>query len=196
MPRKAPRKAAKNSASRSTASKRSSGSAKSTTKSAKRRTPTRTRSKVGGSAKAAKSFGGKADFGVGNSNRPAQRAASRTSRERSTQRRNPRDLPPRAGVESREAGVGGQESGPGSYSGGDVDPSVIGVGTGSGVAASGPDDESNIGAAETTGGSEEFASGPPAAGRNQGRGAEQRIQGSTVDRSGEGIRNDDPSAED
>ena len=68
----------------------------------------------------------------------------------------------RAGSEgSRISGVGGNESGPGSSSGGDLDPDIIGFGTGGGVAASGkirqppgPDD--------ATGTSRDFASGPPA----------------------------------
>jgi hypothetical protein len=47
---------------------------------------------------------------------------------------------PRAGAESRVAGVGGQEAGPGSYSGGDIDPSIVGVGTGgTGVSQAGPE---------------------------------------------------------
>jgi hypothetical protein len=107
---------------------------------------------------------------------------------------------PRAGTDSREAGVGGQEAGPGSYSGGDIDPTTTGVGFG-GVAASGPDDPNRLGKAETTGGSEEFASGPPARGENQGRrrgragGSKQIRGGTTHDRSGDDSATGDASAE-
>src|SRR5439155_9095576 len=81
-----------------------------------------------------------------------------------------------------------QEAGPGSFSGGDVDVSITGVGTaGSGVAQSGPDDEEEIGQAQSSGGSEEFASGPPAQGRQPssrrgggGGGGAARGRGSTV----------------
>ena len=79
----------------------------------------------------------------------------------------------------RVSGVGAPDSGPGSASGGDIDTDIIGVGTGSGLAQSGPDRLGDIGAAETDGSSDEFASGPPARGENQGRGPDA-VRGSTV----------------
>jgi hypothetical protein len=67
----------------------------------------------------------------------------------------------------RDHGAGGRDTGPGSASGGDIDPDIVGVGTGgSGIAISGvtgrppgPDD--------SDGSSDEFASGGHAQGRNQ-----------------------------
>ena len=160
----------------SPAKKRSTSmkSAKATTTSKRRTTATRSSrrsrgGKVGASPRAAKRVGGRGDFGVGSENPAAQRAASETAKHRTSGNRNRDDRQPRAGVESREAGVGGREGGPGSFSGGDVDLDITGVGTGGvGLAQAGPDDESTLGQAETTGGSEQFASGPPAEGRNQG----------------------------
>jgi hypothetical protein len=50
------------------------------------------------------------------------------------------DRQPRAGVESREAGVGGREAGPGSFSGGDIDVDITGVGSeGVGLSQDGPE---------------------------------------------------------
>jgi hypothetical protein len=84
------------------------------------------------------------DFGVPADKPAAQRAVSRRIRaQHPGEHSESGDVQPRAGTETREAGVGGQEAGPGSFSGGDVDPSVVGVGfQGSGIAAAGPDDES------------------------------------------------------
>jgi hypothetical protein len=65
---------------------------------------------------------------------------------------------------NRQSGAGGHDSGPGSSSGGDVDPDIIGVGTGgTGVSISGPSDRR--GADETDGTSDQFASGGHAIGR-------------------------------
>ena len=129
--------------------------------------------------------------------------AERQAREDRVKGQLGRELP-RAGVDSREAGVGGHEAGPGSYSGGDLDPSVTGVGFGT-VAASGPDDVNRLGEAETTGRSDEFASGPPARGLGQGGGqggrrdraggaTQQQVRG-THDRSGDDSATGDAAAE-
>jgi hypothetical protein len=80
-----------------------------------------------------------------------------------------------------------------------VDTDVTGVGFG-GVAASGPDDVDRLGEAETTGGSEEFASGPPARGENQGGrrgrvGGSKQVRGTTHDRSGDDTATGDAFAE-
>jgi hypothetical protein len=82
-------------------------------------------------------------------------------------------------VGNRVSGAGAPDSGPGSSSGGDVDTDVIGVGPGTGIAQSGPDQLRDIGLAETDGASDEFASGPPALGENQRPGPD-RVDGSTV----------------
>ena len=82
-------------------------------------------------------------------------------------------------VGNRESGVGAPDSGPGSSSGGDLDTDIIGVGTGSGLAQSGPEPLRDIGLAETDGSNDDFASGPPAKGENQGPGPD-RVRGSTV----------------
>jgi hypothetical protein len=82
----------------------------------------------------------------------------------------------------RTAGVGGKWAGDGSASGGDLDPDVIGVGTGSGIAESGPDDRP--GPDDSDGTSDEMASGGHAAGRNQTGvhhvGGNKQVHGSVV----------------
>ena len=77
----------------------------------------------------------------------------------------------------RDAGVGAPDDGPGSHSGGDVSMDYTGVGTGGGVAESGAGGHTT-GPATSTGGSEEFASGPPARGDNQAR-RSTRVPGTT-----------------
>src|SRR5712671_6055641 len=83
--------------------------------------------KVGSDSGAAKGVGGKGDFGV-----PENDTITRTSDRGAAQ--------PHAGEgEGRVAGVGGNASGRGSSSGGDLDTDIIGVGTGgSGVSQSPP----------------------------------------------------------
>ena len=66
----------------------------------------------------------------------------------------------------RDHGAGGPDSGPGSSSGGDLDPDFVGIAGGSGVAASG-DVNRPPGADDSDGTSNEFAAGQPAQGRNQ-----------------------------
>jgi hypothetical protein len=95
------------------------------------------------------------------------------------------------GPGDRTHGVGSYVAGPGSGSGGDLDPDIIGIDDETGVAQTGPDDEDEIGEAETSGGSEEFASGPPAEGRNElprgTHGGGGRPRGDTVDHGGEDV---------
>jgi hypothetical protein len=132
----------------------------------------------------AKNVGGSLDFGI-----PAARAAG--------PRRGGRGKGPEQGTGSqrasgrgvRETGVGWSEGSPGSGSGGDLDPDVVGVGSGRGLAA-GP-------AGRTTGpdmvpaeeGNNAFASGPRARGERPAprakptRGA-KRSRGDTVDHGG------------
>jgi len=89
--------------------------------------------KVGDSVRAARKVGGKGDFGISEKKlRPNEIPAHRDILEELRHRpgvggRDIDERPPRAGTESREAGVGGREAGPGSYSGGDVDPEFTGV---------------------------------------------------------------------
>jgi hypothetical protein len=146
---------------------------------AKSSTSARGGKKVGGNREAARSVGGALDFGVSPRRREEALDVSRRTRGDTATAR--------AGTDSRVAGVGGRESGPGSHSGGDLDPSITGVGTGgSAISQAGPDEPGEMGAAETTGGSEQFASGPPAQGRNQlppdQIGGGPPVRGSTVDR--------------
>jgi len=126
---------------------------------------------VGSNRRAAKKFGGKTDFGI--AQKPSLREYSRRkSRETKFQpaashQRDTRQE--RGSVQSaRVSGVGKSNAGPGGSSGGDLDPDVIGVGTGRGLAQSGPD-QNVSGPESTTGGSEEFASGPAARGTSQKR---------------------------
>ena len=72
----------------------------------------------------------------------------------------------------RQAGAGTTGHGPGAGSGGDIDPDIVGVGTGGRtIAASFPDkDERDAEGPDRTGGSASaFASGKPAKGENQDR---------------------------
>jgi hypothetical protein len=113
----------------------------------------------GSSAEDAMQVGGKGDFGV-----PESDVAERTYTSKNTKRSDPGAAPARPASEGvRTSGAGGYSSGPGSSSGGDLDPDIIGVGTGGGVAASGKIHEP-AGPDEATGTSGDFASGPPARG--------------------------------
>lgn len=100
----------------------------------------------------------------------------------------------------RDHGVGAADSGPGSASGGDVDPDIVGVGTGgSGVATSG-----NIGRPpgpdDNDGTSNEFASGRPAQGRNQTNvgqlGGNKRVDGDVQARGLDQSTNEGEGADD
>jgi hypothetical protein len=127
---------------------------------AKRRT-SGGKGKPGSDANAARKFAdGGGDFGV-----PVDEVRDREYASKNTKRADPGSALPHAGLDAdRTAGAGGPASGPGSLSGGDLDPDIVGVGTGgSGVAQSGmagrppgPDD--------SDGSSNEMASGGPAKG--------------------------------
>ena len=90
--------------------------------------------KVGSNHDAAKDFGGTHDFGARESDPIEREYASRGVRAQ-----DPNGSPPHAGMDGqRVEGVGGNASGPGASSGGDLDPDIVGVGfDGDGVAASG-----------------------------------------------------------
>jgi hypothetical protein len=133
--------------------------------------------KVGSDSKAAKAMGGTSDFGVSESDtrgRAYTSANTRASDRGAAQ--------PHAGEdEGRVAGVGGNASGVGASSGGDLDTDFVGVGTGGGgISASGPDE--SMGAAESTGTARDFASGPPT--KNSKGPKAGKVEGSTVDQTG------------
>lgn len=133
--------------------------------------------KVGSDSQAARSVGGKGDFGVREND-----VVERQYTSANTRASDPGAAHPHAGEdEGRVAGVGGDAVGVGSSSGGDLDTDIIGVGNGgSGIAASpaneppGPDD--------ATGTSADFASGPPTHNRKGPKAG--KVEGSTVDRTG------------
>jgi hypothetical protein len=142
--------------------------------------------KPGSEASEAKNVEAKGDFGVPVGSGPS---LERDYVTQNTKRADPGAAPPRSGEDGgdgrRTTGAGGPATGDGSSSGGDLDPDIIGIGTGSGIASAGPDDD--IGQAETDGSSDQFASGGHATGRNsipRGHiGGDKRIRGgSTVSR--------------
>jgi hypothetical protein len=138
--------------------------------------------KPGSSAEDARKVGGEGDFGA---RAGGDRTAERDYTSRNTKVSDPGAAQPwdfeNDGV--RDHGAGARDAGPGSASGGDVDPDIVGVGTGgSGIATSGvigrppgPDD--------SDGTSDEFAAGGHAQGRNQtgvGKvGGSKRVAGTT-----------------
>jgi hypothetical protein len=133
--------------------------------------------KVGSDPKAAQSVGGKGDFGVREDDVVERQYTSSNTRasDRGASQ-------PHAGEDQgRVAGVGGNASGRGSSSGGDIDTDIIGVGTGgSGIAAS-PADEPP-GPDDSTGTSRDFASGPPTQNRKGPKAG--KVEGNTVNRTG------------
>jgi hypothetical protein len=132
---------------------------------------------VGSDPDAASAVGGKGDFGAREGDRVNRQYASQT-----TKNQDPGAGANHAGTDGdRTSGVGGNESGVGSSSGGDLDTDVVGVGTGTGLSQSGPDERLD-GPDITTGTSADFASGKPAEGRNQSSNRVQRVQGTTFSR--------------
>jgi len=97
--------------------------------------------KVGSDRLAAEHFAGEHDFGI-----PAEGAgrfvdAAQEAKYQPGGDHHSDPRPPRSGEQgTRDSGVGGVDSGPGSSSGGDLDTDLIGAGThGSGVSLAGPD---------------------------------------------------------
>jgi hypothetical protein len=94
----------------------------------------------GSSVEDAKAVGGEGDFGVAEAN-----VVERTYTSQNTKRADPGAATARSGDDgkdgSRVSGAGGNDSGPGSSSGGDLDTDVVGVGDGIGFSSSGPTDE-------------------------------------------------------
>jgi hypothetical protein len=130
------------------------------------------RGKVGSTRKAATKFGGKTDFGV-----PESRAKTEYARRKGREAQfnpttsHPSDARQEIGAiqQARVSGVGKSNAGPGGSSSGDIDPDIVGVGSGQGLAQSGPDPSGVSGPQWSSGTSDEFASGPPARGENQSR---------------------------
>jgi hypothetical protein len=129
----------------------------------------------GSSEKDAMKMGGKRDFGV-----PEEDVVERTYTSRNTLASDPGKSMPRSSTDrTRTSGVGGNDSGPGSGSGGDLDTRIVGVGTrGRGVSQSGKVNEPP-GPDDTSGGAQAFASGPPAQGKNQNEPL-KKVEGTTV----------------
>lgn len=135
------------------------------------------RGKVGSDSEAAKEFASNGDFGVKQSD-----TTQRNYTSANTKASDPGASQPHAGEDQdRTAGVGGNSSGVGASSGGDIDTDFVGVGTGgSTVAVSpagrppGPDD--------SDGTSNEFASGPPT--KNVKGPKAGKVEGDTMDHSG------------
>jgi hypothetical protein len=97
--------------------------------------------KVGSDPAALKKIGGRGDFGAPESNITAREYASQE-----TKHADPGAAPirMRSGDSARVSGVGANEGGPGSGSGGDIDPDIVGVGfNGDGLSQSGPDKSNN-----------------------------------------------------
>ena len=157
----------------------SKSSRKRPTKTAPRRTVAR--GKVGSSGTAAKAFGGRKDFGAAESDLAEREYVSQNARRRDRGA----DIEHARGESERTSGVGANESGPGSGSGGDLDPDYIGVGeAGTGISASGGADRTQ-GPDMTEGSPNTFASGPPSRGKSRiDPKRRERVRGTTFDRSG------------
>jgi hypothetical protein len=147
--------------------------------------------KVGSDPGAAKHFAEKNDFGIpAKQAKPGQQEVIDGSLDdRPLGTRLPANDPD--GV--RDTGVGGPDSGPGSFSGGDVDPDVIGVGSGTGISAAPVGhDEDTSGPDETETGVDNLADGHPAKGENNlppgTHGASGKVSGTVNDRGDREVR--------
>lgn len=139
--------------------------------------------KPGSNVEDARKVGGERDFGA---KAGGERTAERDYVSRNTKLSDPGAAQPYdwEADGKRDHGAGGRDNGPGSASGGDVDPDIVGVGTGgTGVSTSG-----NVGRPpgpdDSDGSSDEFAAGGHAQGRNQSDaagkiGGAKRVQGTT-----------------
>jgi hypothetical protein len=130
-----------------------------------RRREERASGKVGSDPKAVHAIGGKGDFGVSEAKTVDRNYASANTRASDRGATHAKSSERADGA--RTSGAGANVGPPGSGSGGDIDLDIVGVGTGgSGISASGPDDRPS-GPDDSTGTSDEFASGPPAQGEHQ-----------------------------
>jgi hypothetical protein len=157
--------------------------------------PTRHRhlGKVGDDPQALKNIGGKGDFGI-----PASDPVAR-AHDGDIEGRPAGSAPGYSGDAGvRTTGVGSLGGPPGKDSGGDLDPDVIGLDGRGGLAAKPPREDEVTDANTTDGSSDTFASGGHAAGRNtikrDTHGAGPRVQGDTVDHSGNDASTSGPNA--
>lgn len=137
-------------------------------------------SKVGSDPDAIREVGGSGDFGI-----PAGDVRGRDYASRETKQNDPGAAPVRMkdGDGVRESGVGANDAGPGSGSGGDIDTDIVGVGFGGdGLAADGPD--RTEGADIVTGGASDAFAAPGPKGHSRREAVREIVQGSTVDHSG------------
>lgn len=112
--------------------------------------------KVGSDSKAAQALGGQGDFGVHENDTRGREYTSANTRAS-----DPGAAQPHAGEgENRVSGVGGNASGVGASSGGDLDTDFIGVGTGGSGIAQKPANEPP-GPDDSTGTARDFGSGAP-----------------------------------
>lgn len=119
----------------------------------------------GSSTRDARAMGGKGDFGARESDRAERDYTSRNTKLSDPGAAQPWSRESQQGT--RVSGAGARNTGPGSASGGDVDTDITGVGTGgSSISASGSIREP-AGPDDSTGTSDEFASGKHAQGKNE-----------------------------
>jgi hypothetical protein len=163
--------------------------------------------KVGSDPAAVEKIGGKGDFGI-----PARDNLAR-AKEGEIEGRPAGSAPGYSGdAGARTTGVGSLGGPPGTDSGGDIDTDIIGLDGRGGLAAKSTRDDV-LGADETEGSSDTFASGRHAAGRNTikpgSHGSAPRPHGDSVDHSGQdssavspnaagavnSMRGEDPGAE-
>lgn len=148
--------------------------------------------KVGDDPEAVKHVGGKGDFGI-----PARDTVAR-AREGQIEGRPAGSAPGYSGDAGvRTTGAGSPGGVPGTDSGGDLDPDIIGFDGKGGLAAKPPHGDLS-GPDETTGSSDAFASGKHAKGRHTikpgSHGAAPRVHGDTMDHSGEDSSTVNPNA--
>jgi hypothetical protein len=134
--------------------------------------------KPGSEAGSAAQIAGSGDFGVPET--PTKTSLDRDYTSANTKASDRGAAQPRSSEMegNRVAGAGAAYSGPGSASGGDVDPDVIGIGDGIGIATSGNVYEPR-GPDDTDGSSDAFASGGKAKGENSPKRI-PRFKGSVV----------------
>lgn len=121
----------------------------------------RSTGKPGSDPAAAQKAGGKGDFGV-----PVDQKTDRNYASQNTKAADRGSAHPRSGEdERRDSGAGKPSTGPGSASGGDVDTDLIGVGTGGSTVSQSGSTHRPPGPDDSTGTSDEFASGPHAQGK-------------------------------
>jgi hypothetical protein len=155
--------------------------------------------KPGSESSEAKHVGGEGDFGapVGAGPNPERDYINENTKRSDRGATQPMDWEHDG---KRDHGAGVPDSGPGSGSGGDLDPDLVGVGTGgSGIASSGTIGRPP-GADDSDGTSREFAAGGPAQGRNQSNvgqvGGTKRVEGDVQTRGQDQSTNDGEGADD